>query len=205
MAEGCPCSWEDFTKWIIPYVSSAKDEFKRPPAGLIQAFVRRVAYDYARQTGVLRKEVYVDAVCGVCDYPVPCLSSEDVLSYKMVRYNGYTLGDSDYELRSDVLYLAQAPISDLFDGICIEYSYAPCLDGSCDIPPEFCSRYREPIIAGTLAHLLGMPNMDWFSATSSKMYADQYESFLAKGRVDIRKRRSSRRKTIYDATTRFIR
>lgn len=205
MAKGCPCIWEDFNKWIIPYVSSPKDEFKRPPSGMIQSYVRKTAYEYASKTGVLRKEVYSDAACGVCDYPVPCLDEEDVLSYKSVRINGVLLDSSQYELKDDVLYLVNKPCEDSAGGICIEYSYAPCLDCACEVPPEFCSRYREAIIAGTLANLLCMPSMDWFNAAAAKKYREEYESLLSSGKVDVRKRKSSRKRTIYDAPTRFIR
>lgn len=205
MAETCPCSWQDFAKWIIPYVSSPKDEFKRPPTPMILSFVRRVAYDYARRTGVLRRTVCVDIDCGVCDYPVPCLDAGDILSYKVVRFNGVQLDTSSYEIRDDVLYLSQPPTADILDGLCIDYSYAPCIDGECEIPPEFCTRYRDAIIAGTLAHMLAMPNMDWFSSSMAELYRTQYEEFISSGKVDIRKRKSSRRKTIYDIQTRFIR
>lgn len=205
MAQSCPCTWEDFTKWIIPYVSSPKDEFKRPPSDMIQCYVRRVAYDFATKTGVLRRKVYADQACGVGDYPVPCLEQEDILSYKSVRVNGQLLYPEQYEIKEDVLYLINKPCDDLAGAICIEYSYAPCLDGSCEVPEDFCSRYREAIISGTLAHLLGMPNMDWFSAPSAEIHRGFYDSYISRGKVDIRKRKSSSRKSMYDIRTRFIR
>lgn len=200
----CPCEWKDFTKWILPYVSSPSDEFKRPPKGVIESFIRRTAHDFAVKTGVLRKKVYYDISCGVIDYPIISVEAEDILSYKEVAINGDSLDSSQYEIIDDVLFLEEIPSCDIVEGLCIEYSYAPCTDGICDVPEDFCTRYREAILSGTLMHLLSMPNMDWYSAGESQRYSSEYQNYISRAKRDIRKRKSSRRKNIYDIKTRFI-
>jgi len=204
MSINCPCEWRDFVGWIIPFVSSPKDEFHKPPSAVIESFVRRVAHDFAVKSGALRKKVYVDLACGVCDYPIPCLEQEDIISYKEVRLNGEVLDGDFYDIQDDVLYLENKPVDDIIEGLCIEYSYAPCLHEVCVVPPELCTRYREAITYGVLMHLFSMPHMDWSSAESAKTYTSLYDSAISSAKVDIRKRKSSKRKTIYDIRTRYL-
>lgn len=200
----CPCKWEDFSKWIISYVSSPSDEFKAPTDVYIKDHVKRTAYDFAFKTGALRKKAYYDIACGVVDYPIICVEKEDILSYKSVTLNGEKLSSDQYEVRDEVLYLTDCPSCDIVEGLCVEYSYAPCTDDLCDVPQELCSRYREAVIAGTLSTLLSMPNMDWYSVGEAERQSDKYEMYIANAKVDSRKRSSSRRKNIYDIKTRFI-
>jgi len=200
----CECTWKDFEKWIIPFIYSPKDEFSRPPTNMIQSFIRKTAYEFAKRTGVLRRTLYFHLDCGVCDYNIGCIG-DDIFSYKKVTVNGNLLTDNDYEVRDDVLYLEFKPTSDVYEGISVEYSYAPCEDLACEVPQEFCTRYREGIIAGVLSQLFCMPHMDWYSQSASEKFKKDYEAQISMAKVDIRKRKSSRRKTIYDMETRFIR
>ena len=200
----CPCTWTDFIKWVIPYVASPKDEFKRAPDAMIEQFVRRVAYDFAFDAGVLRDEFCQDVQCGVVDYPIQHAVCHEVVSIKAVILDDIPLTKRDYYSENEIVYLNDAPIADLRNGLCIRYAFAPCMETECAVPDVFCGRYREAIIAGTIAKLLAMPSMDWYSATESERQKEKYDTLLSRARSNIRNR-SGRRKTIYDASTRFIR
>lgn len=200
----CPCEWKDFSKWVKPFVTSASDVFKGAPDNVIQAYVRRVAHDFALRTGVLRKSIYIDAACGVCDYPIPFIDAEDVVSIKSVALNGRELDKTEYSVVDEVLYINAVPSCDYPEGICIEYSYAPCTDTDCEVPPDFCTRYRTYIIDGVLADMLSMESMDWYSPAQATIRSDKFERSISRARTDARKRNTRVGRSMYDIKTRFM-
>ena len=171
----CPCKWKDFVKWIKPFTTSASDVFKGAPDNVIESYVRRVAHDFAMDSGVLRKRAYFDLVCGVADYPIMSVENEDIISYKKVTVNGCELTKNQYRIIDEILYLERKPCDDIEEGICIEYSYAPCTDVSCEVPDDFCTRYRSTIIDGVLAEMLSMESMDWYSPAQADKRQDKYD------------------------------
>ena len=198
----CECTWDSLVKWVMPFVMSADDEHTSPPTGLLKAFVRRVAYDFAVRSGSLRKTEYYDLNCGVKDYPIEI--DETLVNVWKVKINGEDVDKDMYYFQDDVLYLESNPKCDIEGGLAIEYSYAPCTEGTCDVPEELCTHYREAIINGALSHLLAMPHMDWYSATESKRYSDMYERSISRSKTSARKLKGGRRGNICDIRTKFI-
>lgn len=200
----CSCTWQDLVKWVMPYVTSPKDEFNGAPEPMVEAYIRRVANDFAHKTGVLRQKYYADIDCGVYDYPIDFTRSTELVSVKKVTVNERELDKSEYFIEDDKLLLAWKPNCDIREGLCVEYSYAPCTEGSCEVPEGFCTRYREAIINGAISHLLDMPSMDWYAEGASNEYRMKYLDAVGDAKSDIRKRRGGNNKSIYNIRTRFI-
>ena len=198
----CSCTWKDLVKWVKPYLISPKDAYIEPPKGMIEAFVRRSAYDFAIRSGSLRKKAYYDINCGVVDYPIEV--DETINDIIEVRVNGRKLERDEFYHEDEIIYLECKPTKDIEGGICIIYSYAPCTEENCDVPEDFCTHYREAIINGALSNLLAMPQMDWYSATESQRYSDMYEQSISRSKTSIRKRKGGRRGNICDIRTKFI-
>lgn len=200
----CTCTWKDLVKWIMPYVTSPNDEFNGAPEPMVEAFVRRTANDFAHKSGVLVEKHYADIDCGVIDYPIALSRSTELVSIKRVSVNEIPLDKSDYNVDDDMLFLNNVPACDIKEGLCVEYTYAPCTEGSCSVPEGFCTRYREAIIDGALHHLLSMPNMDWYSRGDAQMHQENYNIAVSSARTDIKKRKNNNKRSVYDIKTRFI-
>ena len=198
----CGCSWKDLVKWIMPFMLSPKDEYNAPPEPMVEAYVRLAAYNFAFKSGSIREKVRMDLNKGVCDYFINTTS--DVLTIKKIEINGMELTTDEYEIDNQTIFLNQVPTCEVQDGLMIEYSMAPCTDGTCDVPEGMCTRYRQAIINGALGMLYSMSNMDWYNANEAQRYNDDFEDSITEARADSIRRTNSRRCNLLDSKKRYI-
>lgn len=213
------CSWSSFLPDIIPFVSSPKADYRRPPDNLIMHFARLAAQEFVQDAALLRDTYCFDIQCGVDEIPlvVPdgreimhvhtlhvssdaismcgnhCLVHDDSCrgcgESKMVGVRGFEYDDGE-------LKLPFKPTGDKQNGFCARYSYT--LDFStCQMPKLLCEqKWRRAIRAYTLKHLFSMDDMDWGDKAYYAKYETEAAKWAAKGRMFAANHGVTKRKRI---------
>jgi len=214
-------SWASFLPDIIPFVSSPKADYRRPPDGLIVHFARLAAQEFLQDSGLLRDSFCFDLQCGVDVLPLPLPDGRELLKVHRLSVSteavslcgnsclewddgcgGCEMPDTarvkgfDYDPTSNELHLPFKPAGDAVNGFCAQYSYT--LDLSRCAAPDILQgqQWRRAVRAYTLKHLYSMDDMDWGDKAYFAKYEQEAAHWAAKGRMSAANHGVTSRKRI---------
>lgn len=220
-----PASWASFLPDIIPFVSSPKEDYRRPPDNLIVHFARLAAQEFLQDSTLLRDKFCFDLQCGVDTLPLPVPPERELLhvhslsvSTEAVSLCGNRCLEWDdgcggcpmpetarvvgfeYDSFAGELRLPFAPTGDARNGFCASYSYTMDL-GRCDVPELLQGQqWRRAVRAYTLKHLYAMDDMDWGDKAYFGKYEQEAAHWAAKGRMQAANNGVTRRKRLSPKT-----
>ncbi len=200
-------SWASYLPDIIPFVSSPKSDYRRPPDSLIVHFARLAAQEFLQDSELLRDSFCFDLQCGVDALPLAVPADRELLkvhqlavSTDAVRLCGNNCLEWDdscggcepetarvkgfeYDPVSHELRLPFKPSGDTRNGFCATYSYT--LDLMRCAVPEILQgqQWRRAVRAYTLKHLFSMDDMDWGDKAYYAKYETEAAKWAAKGRM----------------------
>ncbi len=203
------CTWASFLPDIIPFVSSPKADYRRPPDNLIMHFARLAAQEFVQDATLLRDTYCFDVQCGVDEVPLVIPEDRELLHVHTLSVStdaislcgnhclipgnhcGYCVDDDkmvkvtgfEYDADLKEITLPFKPNGDKQNGFCARYSYT--LDfATCEIPQMLCNqKWRRAIRAYTLKHLFSMDDMDWGDKAYYAKYETEAAKWAAKGRM----------------------
>lgn len=172
---------DDFLPYVLPQAPNA-------PAEMAAHYVRLAAIEFARETGVLRERVCVDAQAGVNDY---CLEMDgcalNIVSLENVCCGARPLTalrqlpcarssspqNSYYFGPPRDLLLWPAPSHDAPGAICADVVLAPGQD-ACELPRTLYDDFAEVLGDGAASKLLLVKGADWYDPSAAGIYLKRY-------------------------------
>lgn len=187
--------WDVFAPYIAPYVKGAPD-------ALMAHTARLAAIEFARDTGVLTRELLLDAQCGVADYPLITDDCYTVTAIKGVCCGGQKLGvireavcrpgcQRGYRFVAPRdLYIYPAPSEDAAGAIVVTATVIPGQD-SCVVDPLLYHEHAELIGDGAVSRLLMTRGASWYDPQHAATFLAKFLAAVRKAKLLQVKQRSS--------------
>lgn len=187
--------WSVFLPYIAPYVKGAPDT-------LMGHMARLAAIEFARDTGVVSRDVIIDAQAGVADYPLQVGDCYTVTGIKSVCVNGCPV-----KVVRDVncnvsrlrgyrfvaprdLYIYPAPMEDADGCIVVTATVIPGQD-SCTVDPILYHEFAELIGDGAVSRLLMTRSASWYDPQNAQVFLAKFLAASRKAKLSQVKQRSS--------------
>lgn len=187
--------WDVFVPYIAPYVKGAPDV-------LMAHTARLAAIEFAREVGVVKRELVIDAQAGVGDYPLHTDDCYTVASIKQVCCGGRPLkairdrsccvgGMRGYVFSAPRdLYVYPAPMEDASQAIEVTAVVIPGQD-SCTVDPILYHEFAELIGDGAVSRLLLTKGASWYDPQVASLFLSKFLSAQRKAKLLLMKGRSS--------------
>lgn len=187
--------WDAFIPYIAPYVKGAPDV-------LMAHTARLAAIEFARDTGIITRDIFISTQAGVQDYPLEiddCYSvvliravCVDCKPLKIIRDSSCTsqcLRGYRYVAPRD-LYIYPAPDSDGCDNIRVTATVIPGQD-SCEVDPILYNEFAELIGEAAVARLLMMKMASWYDPKNAQIFLINAATATRKAKLSLVKGRSA--------------
>lgn len=186
--------WDVFAPYIAPYVKGAPDV-------LMAHTARLAAIEFARETGVVRRDLHIDAQAGVADYPLDAGDCYTVTAIKAVCVDckpvkvmrgamcspGCRTGYR-FDAPRD-LFLYPAPAQDGCENIRVTAVLIPGQD-SCVVDPILYNEFAELIGDGAVSRLLMMKASSWYEPQAANTFLAKFLAAVRKAKLSLAKERS---------------
>lgn len=187
--------WYSFIPYIAPYVKGAPDD-------LMAHMARLAAIEFARESGTITQELWIDAQAGVSDYPLKADDCYTVTSIKAVccgsiqlkpirdaSCNTKCLRGYRFDAPRD-LYVYPPPQEDMCNAIKVSAVVIPGQD-SCTVNPILYHEHAELIADGAVSRLLMTKGASWYDPQNAQAFTAKFLAAVRKAKIAKFKGRSS--------------
>lgn len=187
--------WDAFIPYIAPYVKGAPDV-------LMAHNARLAAIEFARETGIVRRELVIDAQAGVADYPLElddcytvvaikavCIDCKPVHALRDQSCSPRCLRGYKFSAPRD-LYLFPAPQEDGCGNISVTAIVIPGQD-SCTVDPVLYNEFAELIGDSAASRLLMMKGASWYDQQLATTMLSKAMAAQRKAKLSVAKGRST--------------
>lgn len=187
--------WSVFLPYIAPYVKGAPDV-------LMGHMARLAAIEFARDTGVITRDIIIDTQAGVSDYP---LQADD--DYTITGIKGVCVSGRPIKVVRDTacgvdrwrgyrfvaprdLYIYPAPMEDAQGCVVATVTLIPGQD-SCYVDPILYHEFAELIGDGAVSRLLMTRSASWYDPQTSQLFLAKFLAAIRKAKLSQIKQRSA--------------